>query len=66
MNELEAVELVDKLMITYRNGIRPKDEDVARAVELGIDVSQLKLYIEEYEIEDTNSEDHTEEQEEDY
>jgi hypothetical protein len=46
MNELEAIELVDKLMMSYRNGIRPSDKDIARAVELGIAINKLKEYAE--------------------
>lgn len=46
---IESVDLVDKLMTCFRNGVKPNDKDIVRAYELGINVSELKQYIVEVE-----------------
>lgn len=43
--ELRAVEVVDVLMMNYRNGVEPSKDLKLEAYELGIDVKQLELYI---------------------
>lgn len=50
MNELKAIDLVDKLMLCYRNKIQPCDEDIICAYEMGINVKALELYVKEVEL----------------
>ena len=59
LNEsIDAVDLVDRLMIHFRYGVKPDDKDIIKAYELGISVAALKAYVEEVEIgEDTDNED---------
>jgi len=52
MNELEAVDLVDKLMICFRNDIRPSDEVLVKAYEAHINVEELEAYIRGFELEE--------------
>jgi len=51
MNDMEKVDLVDKLMICFRNNIKPTDKDLLLAYKAGINVKELERYIKEYEIE---------------
>jgi hypothetical protein len=56
IDSIESVELVDKLMICFRNGVKPADADIVLAYELGINVRYLKQYIEEIENDSSESE----------
>jgi len=51
MDDIGAVNLVDKLMLYFRNNVRPSNEDLVKAYEAGINVVELKRYIEEVELE---------------
>ena len=60
MNEkeqMEQVDLVDKLMTCFRNGVEPSDETKLRAYELNINVAELRTLIEEVEFESLGEED---------
>lgn len=57
MNELKAVDLVDKLMLCYRNKVRPCNEDIICAYEMGIDVNALESYIKEVELGEQETDD---------
>jgi len=52
MNEIEAVDLVDKLMRCFRNGVTPYKDDIIQAYNAGINVSELERYIKEVELEE--------------
>lgn len=45
--EIEAVDLVDTLLSKYGMGITPTGEELNRAIELGLDVSEIKLVAED-------------------
>lgn len=47
---IDAVDLVDRLMTHFRYGIQPDDADIVKAYELGISVVALKHYVEEVEL----------------
>jgi len=55
---VESVEMVDKLMVCFRNGVKPSDADIVLAYELGINVRYLKQYVEEIEHDSSESEDY--------
>jgi len=44
---MESVDLVDKLMLQYRNKVKPSDADIVRAHDLGINTTALRIYVEE-------------------
>lgn len=46
-DSIESVEVVDALMSHFRNGVKPDDELIVRAYELGINTMALKQYMEE-------------------
>lgn len=46
---IESVEVVDQLMTYFRNGCQPADSLIVKAYDLGINVKELKRYIEEVE-----------------
>lgn len=50
INNMEAVDLVDKLMIQFRNNVKPTDADLVAAYEAGINVKELERYIKEVEL----------------
>lgn len=48
-DNIESVEMVDKLMTYFRNGIEPPDREIVKAYDMGINVKYLKQYIQEIE-----------------
>jgi len=56
-DEMEAVDMVDKLMTCFRNGVKPHDRDVVRAYELGVNVADLERVFKEVEGETETEED---------
>ena len=47
--EIESVDIVDSLMMYFRNNSQPVDGLITKAYEHGIDVQLLKEYVEEVE-----------------
>lgn len=50
LSNMEAVDLVDKLMIQFRNNVRPSNADLVAAYKANINVNELERYIKEVEL----------------
>lgn len=50
-DDIGAVDLVDKLMICFRNGVKPDEKVLLQSYEAGINVKELERYIKEVELE---------------